>query len=219
MKYLRYFLYLAFNWNLRIAWYIIKTEIKGEKKYGIDTTGADELKQLEKKGVDIDHSTIYMPANYKMLEELFTATDLKDCKHFLDIGSGKGRALCVAAHYGATKVTGIDFSRELSLAAKKNLDSTQKKFTALQYNIVNNDAFYYEIPADVDIIFLFNPFDEVIMSGVAENIEISYEKNPRPITIIYANPICKDLFLEMGFKESFHVQKMKYLEAIILKRL
>ena len=57
-SYIKYFFYLAFNWYFKIAWYIIKQEIKGEKKYGITTTGADELKSLEKKGIDIEHATI-----------------------------------------------------------------------------------------------------------------------------------------------------------------
>ena len=219
MKYLRYFFYLAFNWNFRIAWYIIKTEITGEKKYHIDTTGADELGHLEKKGIDIEHSTIYMPVNYNILEELFSQVDLKNSKHFLDIGSGKGRAVCVAAYAGATKVSGIDLSKKLCESAEKNLAVVQEKYPALKYKLFNNDAFYFEIPTDIDFIFLFNPFDEVIMSGVAENVQMSYEKKPRAITIFYANPICKSVFLDIGFQETFHVQRMKYLEAVILKKL
>ena len=218
-SYLRYFIYLGFNWNLRIAWYIINSEINGEKKYGINTTGADELQHLEKKGIDIEHTTIYMPVNYLMLEELFTNLQLKNFNHFLDIGSGKGRAMCVAAYYGASNVSGIDLSAKLCTDAKKNLAIVQQRFPDLRYTLINNDAFYYEIPANTDCIFLFNPFDEVIMSGVAENLLMSYEKNPRPITIIYANPVCKSLFADIGFEEIFHIQRLKYLEAIIMRKM
>ena len=31
-SYIRYFFYIAYNWNIGIAWYIIKQEMKGEKK-------------------------------------------------------------------------------------------------------------------------------------------------------------------------------------------
>jgi SAM-dependent methyltransferase len=196
---------------------MIRLEIKGEKKYGIDTTGADELKKLEKKGIDIKHATIYMPVNYSILEDVFQQVNNKTFKHFIDIGCGRGRALCVAAHYGCTKVTGIDFSKEFCEEAKANLSKTKQKIPALNYTILNNDAFYYEIPTDVDCIFLFNPFDAVIMSGVAENIMISYEQNPRDITVIYVNPLWKEELIGVGFKQVYHVQKMKYLEAIILQ--
>lgn len=191
LYFLKYFFYLAFNWNLRIATYIIKGEIKGERKYGIDTTGADELKELDNKGIDIEHATIYMPASYDLLETVFGKLDISSFNHVIDIGSGKGRPLCVAAHLGVQKVTGIDFSKEFCEAAKFNLQKTQQSFPNLQFKIYNNDAFYFEIEDDVDCIFMFNPFDEIIMSGVIENIEISLENNPgklpSSILILYKN--------------------------------
>ena len=216
-SYIKYFFYLAINWNVKIASYIIVQEIKGEKKYGITTTGADELKSLEKNGIEIDHATIYMPVNYGILEDIFQQLKIKESSHFLDIGCGKGRAICVAANKGFAKVSGIDFSKEFCFAAEKNLNITKQKFPQLQFKIINNDAFYFEIPNDVDFIFMFNPFDEIIMDAVAENILESFELAPRTITLIYANPLYKQELLEVGFKETYHTQKMKYLEAVILK--
>lgn len=216
--YIQYFFYLASNWNIRIAFHIIKKEIRGEKKYGIQTTGADELASLEKKGIDIEHATIYMPVSYDVLEDVFAAVDIRQFQHLLDIGSGKGRALCVAAHAGVGNVTGIDISKEFCDLSKINLQHTATLFPNLRYNIINNDAFYFEIPVDVDGIFLFNPFDEVIMSAVLENIEESLDLNPRKMTIIYANPMEKHLFAEYNYKEVYHTQKLKYLEAIVLTK-
>jgi SAM-dependent methyltransferase len=217
ISYIKYFFYIAYNWNIGIAWYIIKQEIKGERKYGINTTGADELKKLEDKGIDITHATIYMPASYELLEELFTKIGPQgSVNHFLDIGCGKGRALCVAAHHGIQRITGVDLSKELCDAAKENLFITKQKIPPLNYNVINNDAFYFEIPSDVDCIFLFNPFDEIIMSGVVNNIMRSLKKDPRKMTILYINPLQKQLFVKAGFKETWHTKKLKYLEAVTL---
>jgi SAM-dependent methyltransferase len=215
-QYLRYFIYLAFNWNFSIAWHIVKQEMRGEKKYGINTTGADELKQLEKKGIDTSHATIYMPADYGLLETVFKQVNLAAFKHFVDIGCGKGRAMCVAAEHGATKITGIDFSKDLCMAAEKNMIAVSKENPELQYEIINNDAFYYEIPTDVDCIFMFNPFDEVILDGVVDRIIESLEAYPRRMTIIYINPLYKEVFTDAGFKETYHCKKMKYLEASVM---
>ena len=217
-KFIRYFFYLAVNWNIRIAWHIIKQESSGEKKYGIDTTGADELRTLEDKGIDISHATIYMPASYDLLENFFSRINLKEYRHFVDIGCGKGRAICVAASFGAKKITGVELSKDLCVSAKENLSETKKKYPDLKYDVYNNDAFYFKIEKDVDCIFMFNPFDETIMSGVLENIETSLQKNPRKITVIYINPLQKHLFLESGFKEKYHYQKLHYLEGSILER-
>jgi 16S rRNA G966 N2-methylase RsmD len=216
-SYIKYFFYLAWNWNVKIAIHILRHEIRGEKIFGITTTGADELRSLEKKGIDIDHATIYMPASYDILEDVFQQIQIKGDSHFLDIGCGKGRAMCVAASRGFNKVTGIDFSKAFCKAAEANLDITKQKISGLQYKVINNDAFYFEIPNDVDCIFMFNPFDEIIMDGVAENILESFEMAPRPITLIYSNPLHKEKLLEVGFKEIYHTQKMNYLEAVILE--
>lgn len=216
--YLRYFFYLAYNWNIRIAIHVIRNEIKGEKKYGIQTTGADELQVLEDKGIDISHATIYMPAGYDLLEILLKEIQAFKPVHFIDIGCGKGRAMCVAAHYGIPKITGIDFSKELAEAARNNMAHTQGLFPAQQYKVIHNDAFYFDIPEDADCIFFFNPFDEVIMLGVIGNIEKSIRLHKRTLYIVYINPLHKDLFLQHGYREIFHTKKMKYLEASILKK-
>jgi SAM-dependent methyltransferase len=217
LSYIKYFYFLFINWNARIAWYMIKQDIEGEKKYGINTTGADELQKLEKQGIDISHATIYMPVSYTLLEEIIEQLPITIRTHFLDLGSGKGRALCIAAHKGFKQVTGLDFARDLCEAAKENLVITKQKNPAFEYKVINNDAFYFEIPDDVDCIFLFNPFDEIIMSAVVNNICSSLQNNPRTISIIYVNPLHKDLFLKAGFKETWYSKKMKYLEASILE--
>lgn len=217
-SYLSYFFYLASNWNLRIAMHIIRQEIKGEKKYGIQTTGADELNSLAAKGIDTEHATIYMPVSYDVLEDVLLTVDAISTKHFLDIGCGKGRAMSVAAHVGFTKITGIDFSKAFCDTARENLLSVQENIPSFKFKIYNNDAFYFEIPDDVDCIFMFNPFDDVIMSAVIENITMSLERKPRTLKIIYANPMQKHLFLEAGYKEVYYTKKMKYLEAVILRK-
>ena len=218
-SYIKYFFYISFNWNIRIASRILAGEIRGEKKYGINTTGADELKDLEEKGIDISHATIYMPVSYELLEDIFAQlnqlTD-KPANHFLDLGCGKGRALCVAAHAGFKKITGIELSKELCECAKENCTITQQKIPGLEFSIINNDAFYYGIPHDVDCIFMFNPFDEIIMSGVLENIRESLQQVPRKLVIAYVNPLHKSMFINVGFKEIYYSKKMKYLEVSIL---
>ena len=215
IPYLKYFVYIAWHWNPIIAIHILFHEIKGEKKYGIDTIGIDNLEQLEND--QIDHATIYMPAIYSMLEVVFDNINIASFNHLIDIGCGKGRAICVAAAKGCKKVSGIDFSKELCMDTLQNLTIIQQKQPLLLAKIINNDAYTYAIPEDVDCIFLFNPFDDFLMEGVVEQIKKSLLTNPRMITIIYANPLCKSHFIDAGFKETFHRKKMRYIEVSVLK--
>jgi SAM-dependent methyltransferase len=216
LTFIRYFFFLFSNWNFSIATHIIRKEITGEKKYNINTTGADELSSLAQKGIDISHATIYMPASYDLLEDIFTRLEPLSFNHFLDLGCGKGRALGVAVFYGIRNLTGLDISKQFCEEARLNLFRVKQKFPEMEFSIINNDAFYYKVPVEIDCIFLFNPFDEFIMKGVGENIRESLISRPRAMTLIYFNPVHKKVFLNAGFKESYHVKKMNYLEACIL---
>lgn len=217
-RYIQYFFYIGTNWNWYIALVLIKHEIKGEKKYGINTTGADELKKLHKKGIDISHATMYMPVSYQLLEETLLQIPGTTKKHFFDIGCGKGRAMCVATHYGFTKISGIDFSKEFCDAATANLVQTKEKLPAINFSVTESDATVTPIPDDVDCIFLFNPFDEMIMKKVVEHIKESINRKPREIHVIYANPLYKKLFIENGFTEIYYRKNLNYFEISILHK-
>ena len=213
--YLKYFWYLAKNWNPVIASHLIKQEYQGEKKYGLDTSGADELKSLKKLGVDISHATIYMPASYALLEELLSLDLLKKYNYFVDIGCGKGRAICVAPHFGFKKVLGLELSKDLCKTARENIAETKKIFPKLDAKIVNNDAYYFEFDTDMDCLFLFNPFDEFVMESVMENIKISLEEKQRPMAIIYLNNLHDQPILNTGFKKVYNCQRLKYLQGTV----
>lgn len=216
IAFIRYYFYLGINWNWKIATVLLKQEIWGEKKYGINTTGADELKKLTEKGIDISHSTIYMPVSYALLETIFTQLPVTPRNHFLDIGSGKGRALCVAAYNGFNKISGVDFSKFLCEIATQNIIAVQQKFPTIQFAVTNKNILDYDIPGDVDCIFLFNPFDEMMILKVADAVKNSREFSPRFLQIIYANPLYKKAFEDVGFTEVFYSKTMNYFEVSIL---
>jgi SAM-dependent methyltransferase len=205
------------NWGWQLAFAIIVQEITGEKKYGINTTGADELKELKKSGIDISHATIYMPVSYRLMEQTMEQLATATKKHFIDIGCGKGRALAIAASYGFNKVTGIDFSAFFCNETAANLKCLQKKISALEFTVLHQDAATYTIPADADCIFLFNPFDKIIMQKVVDNIAKSLHHYPRTMHVIYANPLYKELFIQEGFSQIYYSKTMQQFEVAVLK--
>ena len=199
-----------------MAFSIIAGEVYGEKKYGINTTGADDLKALKKKGIDISHATVYMPVSYRLLEKIFDHIPTECRNHFIDIGCGKGRALCVAAHQGFKQITGVDFSEELCKSATENLAITNKAIHGINYTVINENAQHFKIPSNADCIFLFNPFDATIIKKVIENINASLSETHRNLYVCYVNPVCKDLFIELGFTEIWYYRRHKYFEVSLL---
>ena len=58
---------------------------------------------------------------------LFKKLKIPDDKVFIDIGSGKGRVLLIAAEFGIKEVRGIEFSPVLCEIAKKNISIYKEK--------------------------------------------------------------------------------------------
>jgi len=213
--YLHYFLYTAFYWNIGIAAYILYYDIKGEKKYHIHTSGVNELKHLKKEGIDTSATTIYTAASYPLLDYTFQHLPPSSRNHFIDIGCGMGRTMCVAAHYGFKKVSGIDFSKKFCDIAKDNLAITHQMEPSFDFNVINKNALNFEIPSDADCLFFFNPFNETVMKKVINNVMKSLKKKPHDLYIAYVNPLYKDLWIKAGFSEIYHTQKLRYIEESI----
>ncbi len=196
---------------------MIRHEIRGEKKYGLQTTGTDDLiKSVSEK--DRKHASIYQPINYYIAELLFErlSTSQKQTG-FLDAGCGKGRVMAMALYSGFRKVSGFDISPEMCYDALNNLEALDHKYPDAEWDVDCVDAVKYPIDPATGVIFLFNPFDEVIMKSFIQQVMKSLAHHPRPMTILYANPQCKKLWLQAGFIEIFHAQKMNWLEGSVLE--
>jgi len=217
--YIRYWFFIGLNWNLPLAFFSIYQEIKGERKYNLDTIELDRLKTITVKGDNLDHASIYQACNYYILEKGFDyLVSINENKNILDFGCGKGRVMIVAAHYGFNNITGIDFVKALCLSAGQNTQKTQQLYPLIKFNIICDDVVNYSIKKDQTVFFLFNPFDEVIMLKVVKNILSSLKEKERKIYIMYANPVHKEIFLSAGFEEEYYLKKLQYLELSILSK-
>lgn len=219
LQHIKYFLYIASNWGIRIGFFTLKQELRGEKKYGINTTSANDLAEFQIKGNQLSHATEYMPVNYFTIEHVLAHLP-ENAKHgtFLDIGCGKGRALCVAAAYGFTKLYGIDFAKQLIEQAEKNLSLTKKSFPSIQYELSWSDISTLEISKDVSTVFLFNPFDEVLMKNIIRKINSSLQQYPRELYVLYCSPRHEELFFADGYDVLYRIKKYNFLEGTILSK-
>lgn len=215
LNHIRYFHYIRKNWNIRLATKIFGEEVRGERKYRIRTTGANNLESLAQKGIDTQHSTIYMPVSYSLMEKLLGKLPENCRQHFFDYGCGKGRALCLAAHAGFKKVSGVDFSENFCTEARKNLQNTARQIGGCTYEILHRRAEETDLPDDVDCVFLFNPFDEILLEKVLYRIARSMDRNPRKLQLVYVNPIYRTLPEKFGFREEYHTCEMTYLESVV----
>jgi SAM-dependent methyltransferase len=203
-----------------LAWFTVYHEIRGEKKYNINTSKIEDVKKLSIKGDNIEHAELYQGANYYLLEKVFDHLQtIETNQSILDFGCGKGRVLTVAAYYGFSKITGVEFAKELCDVARKNIIPVQQKFPQKIFNVIYANAVDYKIEKDTNVFFFFNPFDEVVMLSVAKNILLSLKENPREAYVVYINPVHKEIFMSAGFEQIYHFEKLKYIQASVFMKV
>lgn len=114
---------------------------------------------------------------------------------FIDLGSGKGRVLLMAAPYGFKRIVGVEFMPEWHRIAEENIG----KFSAT-YAIASPiesfcmDARDFDFPAVPLVVYLFNPFPAPVLAAVLDRLHVSLLANPRQVFVAYRYPEFYDLF-------------------------
>lgn len=123
---------------------------------------------------------------------------------FIDIGCGKGKQCIYAARYFDFKqVLGVEFSKPLVDIAELNF----RLFKSDRLSVINEDATNWRIPDGRAVIFLFNPFNEVILDiFIRQNIDHFRKFNS---VIAYANDLHRDILEGFGFKIIYRSQKIR----------
>jgi len=118
---------------------------------------------------------------------------------FIDLGSGKGRTLLMASDYPFRRIIGVELLPSLHQIAQQNLrqykSESQKCFAV---GSICGDATDFPLPEDPLVIFLFNPFPESGMRRVVANLEQSLRAHPRPVYVLYHNPLLEHTLSERG---------------------
>jgi len=123
---------------------------------------------------------------------------------FIDLGSGKGRTLLMASDYPFRRIVGVELLPSLHQIAQQNLrqyKSESQKCFALES--ICGDATAFPFPDDPLVIYLFNPFPESGMRQVVANLELSLRAHPRPVYVLYHNPL-----LEHTLREGARLRKI-----------
>ncbi len=159
-------------------------------KYGIDTVNTIMLDELDIDSANKVHGRYYEGTNAYVFGRVFSHVKIDPSSScFVDFGSGKGKAMLLAAEKGFRKVIGVEFSGQLVEVCRQNLETFERKSKSKTvFDVVQMDAAEYEIPAEANLLYFANPFDETLCGKVIENILESLRKCPREIVIIHLYP-------------------------------
>jgi SAM-dependent methyltransferase len=113
---------------------------------------------------------------------------------FIDMGSGKGRMLLLAAELPFRRIVGVEFASDLSALARKNAKNYRNSNQAwFQIEPLNMDATQFEFPPEPSIIYFFYPFERFVMEPVIRNLDRSLGERPRDVILVYFNPVLSDV--------------------------
>lgn len=108
---------------------------------------------------------------------------------FADIGSGKGRALLLASEFPFRRIVGVELLPELHRIALGNLANFVARGGMPPMESVCGDATVFEFPSEPLVVFFFHPLMGTNFRKVLANLQSSLTQHPRPLFVVYANPI------------------------------
>jgi SAM-dependent methyltransferase len=145
----------------------------------------------------------YQPTEPALFREMMATLPI-DFREFafVDIGSGKGRALLLASEYPFRKIIGVELIAELDRAAEENIAAWRAQAPARSAASIEAfcmDAREFVFPETPLVVYLFNPLPEPGLRRIIRNLEKSWRRTPRPVWIVYHNPLLDSAVSATGF--------------------
>lgn len=158
-----------------------------DREHGVDTSGTVPPEEFDvperlKRG-----AVRYEPVEPDFFDHVVGRAPIVDRSRslFIDLGSGKGRGLLLAARAGFKTVIGVELDPLLDATARRNVDVFGRRHPDVEFTLVNGDATQFQFPAFPTVLFLNNPFDEPLLSKVLDNAERSHRGATNDFVLLY----------------------------------
>lgn len=179
-----------------------------ERRYGLDYSrivAHDDLSPVDENS--LAHATSYQASSSTLLKLVLSEAAKTEAvfENFIDIGSGKGK-ICIEARRSGRfrRVVGIDFSQELVGIARAN---AAKCGCADEIEFVCADARSYLVPDAANLIYLYNPFDERMLSTFIENNIDNFRRCGS--CIAYVTDVHRNAIVGLGFETVYRSQMLQ----------
>jgi SAM-dependent methyltransferase len=171
-------------------------------EHRVDTTSANVTWKARLIGL---LNSSYQPIESDLFQEMLNrlGTDYGQFT-FIDIGSGKGRPLLMAAEYPFRRIVGVELLPELNAIAQENIRKFPRERMQCQtIEALRGDATEFPFPPEPTVVFMFHPLPESGFRKIMANLRRSVEENPRPVWLLYANPLFEEIVLNTAlFKKT-----------------
>jgi SAM-dependent methyltransferase len=167
-------------------------DVEYDWEYRVDTTSANLGWRARLIGL---LNSPYQPIEPELFREMMNrlAIDFPQFT-FIDIGSGKGRALLLASEFAFLRIIGIELLPELNRIAEENIRKFSDRDTRCgSIEAICGDAMEFAFPEVPLVVFVNNPLPESGLRKLISNLENSLRMKPRPVLVVYANPVLEQV--------------------------
>lgn len=161
-----------------------------DEEHGTDTSGLIWGEEMSSGHRNDLWSTAYYGISPSLLTDVIATLQLDWGRFtFIDLGSGKGRALLVASRFPFKRIIGVEFIPQLHEAAVANI----RRFSApwqscSNIESIHSDATEFAYPSGPLVLYLFNPFLAPVLKKCLKHLARLLTEEPREVYLIYANP-------------------------------
>ena len=151
----------------------------------------------EGMGPSLEHATHYEATPVADFDALLAAAPIApEASTFIDIGSGMGRVVMLAARLPFRRVIGVELSGALHEIARENLSGyTGPKWRCRDVRVIRRDALDYVFPRGNLVVFLYNPFFAPILARLVRNLLVP-SAGGRDIVVLYHTAVHRAVFEE-----------------------
>lgn len=168
---------------LRLSW-----ERSYDLRFGVETAGRVNLEDLGFYSRSKSSGVYYeaTPPGVVRFALRRIAEPLENLV-FIDLGSGKGRTVLIAAAYPFARVVGVEFSPQLHRTALRNVRRYRGPVRAGEITMLNMDAVDFVLEARPCVVFLYNPFRGEVMRAVCDRLIAAARNAGHALYVIYYN--------------------------------
>jgi SAM-dependent methyltransferase len=161
-----------------------------DRQYGVDTSELIVAEDLSSGKAKDLYNAGYFGVAPSVLRQILGRLQLDFEEYtFIDLGSGKGRALLIASEHPFRAIVGVELSPRLHAVAVDNLARCRGLAQRCRnVRSIEGDATEFVFPAGPLVIYLWNPFEAPVFASVRVNLEETLGREPRPVYIVYVQP-------------------------------
>lgn len=180
---------LGFSASSAILRYLVRREPDFDRKFGTQTNEWVEVSDGDIPEDAFSTAVRYVPSKAEVIRHICRRLPIRHEEFtFIDVGSGRGKALMIASDFPFQRIIGVEISPQHHSIAEENIAvyrSPKQKCSNIESVCAN--ALDYSFPKAPLVLYLYQPFGGPVLEGMLERVKEALE-DQWPCFLCFAAP-------------------------------